>query len=102
MLKSKLKTLKDNIAASLAEIKPVGIISVRCEFDQFQVKQILAASNKIVSLNDIMSMVEIWRKSHAIEVLKIFQETFRDFEIEDDILDCAEDDFEDVEELHED
>eukprot|EP00112_Aurelia_sp_Birch-Aquarium-sp1_P019504 Seg483.13 transcript_id=Seg483.13/GoldUCD/mRNA.D3Y31 product="ATP-dependent DNA helicase Q-like 1" protein_id=Seg483.13/GoldUCD/D3Y31 len=102
MLKSKLKTLKDNIAASLAEIKPVGIISVKCEFDQFQVKQILAASNKIASLNDIMSLVEIWRKSHAIEVLKIFQETFRDFDIEDGILDCAEDDFEDIEELHED
>ena len=86
----------------MSQIKPVGIISVRCEFDQFQVQQILAASNKIASLDDVMSSVEIWRKSHAIAILKIFQETFGDFYVEDDILDCAEDDFEDMEELHED
>ena len=65
-------------------------------------QQIVAASNKIASLDDVMSSVEIWRKSQAITVLKIFQETFGDVDVGGDILDCAEDDFKGIKELHED
>ncbi|XP_065069464.1 uncharacterized protein LOC135694586 [Rhopilema esculentum] len=103
-LTEKLYNLKTEIEAELATVKPVGTTSVKFEFCNFQVHQIIAECMHIFSIEDIFLYVEIWRRNHAVQVLHLLYETFQDFEINLQDISCSDEESsgEQMEIIHED
>ena len=102
ILKSKLECLKDKIKLARCGFKPVTSGTVFIEFDDIQISQILLHCESIFSVKDVFKVAEIWRYKHAKEILSILHEVFGDIDIQFDEIDFNEEDFEDMELVHDD
>ena len=54
----------------------VSCYNVLLEFNSFHIKQIVCNCHVLFSLRDVMDVVEIWRKQHAIAVMHVVAEVF--------------------------
>jgi hypothetical protein len=66
------------------------------EFGSVQITQIIDNAHKLFSVMDIMNCVEIWRSEHALDVLKILSELFKDVDIPELVIDCIDDLVDDI------
>ena len=94
-------TLKDKLNAYCCAvlnkfefaIKPVSYPNIYNEFGQHQIKQVLNNCDKLFTLSDVYSHVEIWHKVHGNNVLSILNEVFEDIDEEiGDLFDSSLDD----------
>ncbi len=58
-------------------------ISVICpntlkEFTNVHIQQIMNSADRIFTVKDVMDNVDIWRRTHAIEILTVFHDIFHD------------------------
>ena len=51
------------------------------EFGIKEIEQIVQHAHIIFSLNDVMKYVNIWQRTHALQVLDIFSSMFQDMDI---------------------
>jgi ATP-dependent DNA helicase RecQ len=79
-LKDQLKQYHDAILKEHARVmsNTVSIPSAIIEFGSLQMKQILDNCNKMFSLGDVTSHVDVWRKCQAIGILKVINNVFGD------------------------
>jgi hypothetical protein len=63
-------------------IKPVSYPNIYNEFGRHQAKQVLDNCDKLFTLSDVYSHVEIWHKVHANNILSILKEVFEDIDEE--------------------
>ena len=58
----------------------VSCPNVLLEFNSFHIKQIVCSCLVLVTLRDVMDVVEIWRKQHSIAVMHVIAEVFGDID----------------------
>ena len=81
ILETELHAYKVNFKASLtSDFKVVSSPSVSTEFSDFQVKQVLEQCEFIFSTEDFKKRVEIWRCSHANNIMNILCKIFKDID----------------------
>ena len=57
--------------------------------------QVLENCEKIFTLQDTLKLVDIWQRKHAISILKIIKDVFKDVEISSSDSDSTDSDAED-------
>ena len=72
---------------STDEFIPVGSANVLFEFDHYQIKQVLENCCYVYTINDLLEYVELWRNTHANNVMAILAEIFDDIDSNFDRLD---------------
>jgi ATP-dependent DNA helicase RecQ len=93
-LKIKLLAYGDTLGKGAS--KQVLFPNLHMEFGSVQITQIIDNAHKLFSVMDIMNCVEIWRSEHALEVLKILSELFKDVDIPELVMDCSDDLVDDI------
>ncbi len=102
-LMSHLIDLKEEIVSGVADVKPIGTMSIKFEFSSFQIDQIIASCEYIFTIEDVFKFVEIWRQSHASRVLQFVHDIFQDFELRPEDLKYGEEQLpEEMDIVHED
>lgn len=61
-------------------VKQVSLPNLFHEFTEHHIKQIMANITTIFDRKDLKLYVEIWRTSHAVEILKLINSVFNDIE----------------------
>ena len=102
LLRTRLHCFRDAIRSGSGDFKLVSCSTVLYEFDNLQVQQLINNCEKIFTLRDIFKLAEIWRYNHAKKILSIFHEVFGDIDITFNEMDVEEEDFEDMEIVHND
>ena len=69
------------------EFLPVGSANVLFEFDHYQIKQVLEKCCYVYTIDDLLEYVELWRNTHANNVMAILAEIFDDIDSNCDRLD---------------
>ena len=90
------------LPSSTDEFMPVGLNGILFEFDQYHITQVLQNCDHIFNITDIVNYVEIWRNTHANNILKCLNEVFDDMDNLDVPLILSEEDFDDMEVIDED
>ena len=80
LLERKLLELHMNLSKQVQVQTMVSCPNVLLEFNSFHIKQIVRNCHVLFSLRDVMDVVEIWRKQHAIAVMHVFAEVFGDID----------------------
>ena len=79
-LKAKIKQYHDSILYEHARAmsNTVSLPSAIIEFGSLQMQQVLDNCHKLFSLSDVTNNVDVWRKCHAIGILKVVNDVFGD------------------------
>ena len=80
LLQSKLLELHMNLSKQVEVQTMVSCPNVLLEFNSFHIKQIVRSCHVLFTLRDVMAVVEIWRKQHAIAVMHVIAEVFGDID----------------------
>ena len=90
------KTLiRDSIANKEYNASIIGCPTKLLEFGAVQIQQVIDNTEHIHSISDVLKHVDIWKRKHAVSVLKIFDSTFNDIESPISDSDSEDEDFED-------
>ena len=88
LIRQKLLSYRASILpASTNEFIPVGSTNVLFEFDHYQINQILENCCYVFTMDDLLEYVELWRNTHANNVMDILAEVFDDVDPNFDHLD---------------
>ena len=60
---------------------PIVATTILQKFTRFNINQVLNHCNKLKTLKDIHTVVEVWRKEHATAILNAVNEVFADVPI---------------------
>ena len=100
VLKSKL-TACDKLYKRVTgnTVKSISYPSLLLEFGHFQIQQVIDKCEHLLTLEDILDNIEIWRIVHANNILVALSETFNDIDIDTAELQLSDPDQEMEDEL---
>ena len=68
------------LPARTNEFIPVGSTNVLFEFDHYQIKQVVENCCYVYTMDDLLEYVELWRNTHASNVMATLAEVFDDID----------------------